>query len=157
MKKITFLLFCIVLSTIFCSCGFSERNKVQTDSGKKYSVIDDTDSTGEFSFSGFSIKFSTADELKKASIITYDGEEKIGSSVNEAAKIGASILEKCYDKWSETNTIVVEKNPKANAWIVSGQLSGQLLSRKSTSGVGAVVFSIETGEVLYIGKDTPVS
>jgi len=153
LKKIIVLFLCFTLSAIFCSCTIVENNTIQSDSGKRYFVLDDTKNEGEIAFSNFSIKYSNSNELKKSTSKTYNGEIKPASNVNEAAKIGASILEKCYKHWTETKTVVVDKNQKANAWIVTGQL----LSRKSTSGVGAVVFSVKTGEVLYIGKDIPVS
>jgi len=153
LKKAILLIFFLLSIILLCSCGIIANKEVESDSGIKYSVLDDTENKGEISFSGFSIKFSSCDELKKATTMTYDGEIKIASNVDEAAKIGATILEKCYNQWTETKTVIVDKNKNANAWIVTGQLS----SRNSTAGLGAVVFSIETGEILYIGKDTPVS
>ena len=74
----------------------------------------------------------------------------------EAARIGARILNEVYDRWTETGVAVVEINPYADAWIVSGQL----FSRNSTFDdhrIGAVVFSRKTGEIFFIGKGTPVS
>lgn len=156
-KKVISIFLCFMLITILSSCNIADNNientKVKSNSGTVYTVVDDTDNEGEFSFSGISIKFSTPDELKSANIINYDGDIRIALNVTEAAQIGSSILEKCYEQWTEVKTVVVDKNQKADAWIVSGQL----LNRNSNSEVGAVVFSIETGEVLYIGKGIPVS
>lgn len=145
MKRIILLISCFFLFALLCSCDTKEYGTILSDSDTEYSIIDDTENKGEIVFSSFSIKFSDSFELKKATMMSFDGESKIASDVNEAAQIGASILEKCYEQWTETKTIVVDKNLQANAWIVSGQL----INRYSTSGLGAVVFSIETGEVLY--------
>lgn len=123
-----------------------------SDSKAVYIVLDLTENNDDdVCCSGLYINGSSADELKDASEINYSGEYKTAADANEAAKIGASILDKYYDKWTETNTVIVTRNKKGDAWVVTGQL----LSRESTMSIGVVVFSASTGEVFYIGKGVP--
>lgn len=103
-----------------------------------------------------SIKYTSAEELLEKNAFPEIHNTETAENYIEAARIGARILNEVYDRWTETGVAVVEINPYADAWIVSGQL----FSRNSTFDdhrIGAVVFSRKTGEIFFIGKGTPVS
>lgn len=123
-----------------------------SDSKTAYIVLDLTENNDDDVYcKGIYIKDSSEDELKDASEFNYSGQCKIASDANEAAKIGAFLLDRYYDKWTETKTVIVSKNDIGDAWVVTGQM----LSRESTMSIGVVVFSVSTGEVFYIGKGVP--
>ena len=146
------------MCVLLCSCAVTTLpvDKKVTVDGKAYDVIDDTEcKTETFSAeSDISIKFADAEELIRNNAHPECHNETVATTYLDAAKVAIPILNGAYGAWTETDGVVVDINQNANAWIATGQLE----SRESTFGpIGAAVFSIETGEVLYVGKGYPAT
>jgi hypothetical protein len=138
--KSSVLLLLLFMSVIFCSCA------VITDSNHEYKFEEDNDNSGDlYLFSGSFYKVD-ADTLLSYSEKVYLDKVSIPSNAMDAAQIGASILDKEYEEWSESKTVVAHFNKLANAWIIHGQLP----NRYSTGNIGVIAIEASTGEVLCI-------
>lgn len=121
---------------------------IKMTDGKEYSYLQIAPDDGSFSFDDINIYTATADELRN--ITKYDkttGTHIDLSTPKSVAATGADILNTVFDKWTESDTLVVCKNETANAWIIHGQLE----SRESTAaGVGIAVIDIKSESIVAI-------
>ena len=127
----------------------NERNisdKITTDSGDSYTLSGIELDTGSAYIGDLNVYQATADELQAIYAKSSEKQADIPGNAKEAAQIGASILDKTYENWSEAGTIRVGLNENANAWIVHGQTK----DRYSTTGYGVVAIKADTGNILLL-------
>ena len=152
MKRFALFLSIILIALLSCSCmmrnNTSKTVKITSDFGNSYTFIEIEANSGSAYWEDLNVYKADADELREVSVTGSNRQVTIPGGAQEAAQIGASILDETYENWSEAGTVCVFRNDTANAWIVHGQMK----DRNSTTGCGVVAIKADTGEILYMAK-----
>ena len=123
-----------------------------SDAGTVYTV---NDMTGDQPLlSGIVSGSLTRNDARTLKARSQDGAGErlaVPADALDAVRIGASRLENFMENWTLTGECVVAVNEEANAWVVCGMIP----DRNTAGDAGSIVFSRETGEIYYIGRDVP--
>lgn len=152
MKRFTLFIFFILIALLNSSCmlrgGINTEAKIVSDAGNTYVFYEIKPNSGSCYVKDLNVYKADANELRGAYMADSVRQAAVPSSAQEAAQIGASILDETYADWSEAGTVCVFRNDAANAWIVHGQMT----DRYSTAGCGVIAIEAATGEILYMVK-----